>query len=253
MTRTFLHSFEPATARPITGTTVDLEVSDIEDAGIREVLQTPGAAYGAWSVLDALLAPTGAGTLPFIFKEPPCQACSCAANKITTQSAHIAQALVTNRLRGRFAIEVNKLGVAGLAIELQKAKTTAGVPFFQVQLINKPSESVGKVLSEGEHRCVALAAFLAELSTIDAQSAIVFDDPVSSLDHLHRDLVAARLAEAGESRQVIVFTHDMAFLLLLDEACRATKDRAATPVSYRMISRGADYAGFCHQDPPATL
>lgn len=176
-----------------------------------------------------------------------------ATNKITTQSARIAQALVTNRLRGRFAIEVNKLGVAGLAIELQQAKTTAGVPFFQVRLINKPTEPVGKVLSEGEHRCVALAAFLAELSTIDAQSAIVFDDPVSSLDHLHRDRVAARLAEAGESRQVIVFTHDMAFLLLLDEACRATKDRAATPVSYRLISRGTDHAGFCHQDPPANV
>lgn len=176
-----------------------------------------------------------------------------ATNKITTQSARIAQALVTNRLRSRFAIEVNKLGVAGLAIELQQAKTTAGVPFFQVRLINKPAEPVGKVLSEGEHRCVALAAFLAELSTIDAQSAIVFDDPVSSLDHLHRDRVAARLAEAGESRQVIVFTHDMAFLLLLDEACRATKDRAATPVSYRLISRGTDHAGFSHQDPPANV
>ncbi|MBN9261498.1 MAG: AAA family ATPase, partial [Hyphomicrobium sp.] len=110
-----------------------------------------------------------------------------ATNKITTQSARIAQALVTNRLRASFAKEVDKLGVAGLAIELQQAKTSAGVPFFQVRLINKPSEPVGKVLSEGEHRCVALAAFLAELSTIDAQPAIVFDDPVSSLDHLHRD------------------------------------------------------------------
>jgi len=174
-------------------------------------------------------------------------------NKITTQSARIAQALVTNRLRGRFATEVDKLGVAGLAIELQQAKTSAGVPFFQVRLINKPSEPVGKVLSEGEHRCVALAAFLAELSTIDAQSAIVFDDPVSSLDHLHRDRVAARLAEAGATRQVIVFTHDMAFLLLLDEACRATKDREATPVAYRLISRGTDNSGFCHQDPPASV
>ncbi|MBZ9984105.1 MULTISPECIES: AAA family ATPase [unclassified Mesorhizobium] len=174
-------------------------------------------------------------------------------NKITTQSARIAQALVTNRLRGRFAIEVDKLGVAGLAIELQQAKTTAGVPFFQVRLINKPSEPVGKVLSEGEHRCVALAAFLAELSTIDAQSAIVFDDPVSSLDHMHRDRVAARLAEAGQTGQVIVFTHDMAFLLLLDEACRATKNREATPVTYRLISRGGENSGFCHQDPPASV
>lgn len=173
--------------------------------------------------------------------------------KITIQSARIAQALVTNRLRGRFATEVDKLGVSGLAIELQQAKTTAGVPFFQVRLIDKPNEPVGKVLSEGEHRCVALAAFLAELSTVDAQSAIVFDDPVSSLDHLHRDRVAARLAEAGQARQVIVFTHDMAFLLLLDEACRARKDGEATLVNYRLISRGTENSGFCHQDPPASV
>lgn len=176
-----------------------------------------------------------------------------ATNKISAQSARIAQALVTNRLRGRFAIELDKLGVAGLAIELQQAKTSAGVPFFQVRLINKPNEPVGKVLSEGEHRCVALAAFLAELSTVDAQSAIVFDDPVSSLDHLHRDKVAIRLAEAGQTRQVIVFTHDMAFLLLLEEACRANNDQEATPVTYRLVSRGGENAGYCHQDPPVSV
>ena len=73
MTRTFFHSFDPPAASPVTGATVDLEVSEIEDAGIREVLQTPGAAYGAWSILDALLTPTGAGT-PFVFSEPLGQA-----------------------------------------------------------------------------------------------------------------------------------------------------------------------------------
>ena len=73
MTRTFLHSFDPISASPVTGPTVDLTVDEIEDAGLREVLQTPGAAYGAWSILDALIMPTGAGT-PFIFREPLGQA-----------------------------------------------------------------------------------------------------------------------------------------------------------------------------------
>ncbi|WP_181173167.1 hypothetical protein [Mesorhizobium sp. B2-4-1] len=73
MTRTFLHSFDPPSASPLAGASVDLDVADIEDAGIREVLQTPGAAYGAWSILDALLSPTGVGT-PFIFREPLGQA-----------------------------------------------------------------------------------------------------------------------------------------------------------------------------------
>jgi hypothetical protein len=73
------------------------------------------------------------------------------------------------------------------------------------------------------------------------------------LDHLHRDKVAIRLAEEGQYRQVIVFTHDIAFLLLLEEACRATKDRVATPIAYRLISRGADATGFCHPEPPANV
>lgn len=73
MTRTFFHSFDPPAASPVSGAMVDLEVSEIEDAGIREVLQTPGAAYGAWSILDALLSPTGSGT-PFVFREPLGQA-----------------------------------------------------------------------------------------------------------------------------------------------------------------------------------
>jgi hypothetical protein len=73
MTRTFLHSFEPIASSPVSGATVDLQVSEIEDAGVFEVLQTPGAGFGAWSFLDALLTPGGAGA-PFLFKEPLGQA-----------------------------------------------------------------------------------------------------------------------------------------------------------------------------------
>lgn len=176
-----------------------------------------------------------------------------ATNRITSLSTDLAKTLVTNRLRARFVQEVDKLGVAGLAIELQQTRSSAGIPFFHVRLISKPDEPVGKVLSEGEHRCVALAAFMAELSTIDTFSGIVFDDPVSSLDHIHRDKVAARLAAESLKRQVIIFTHDIAFLVLLEEACRATQTRAAIPLGYRVISRGAEAAGFCNSEPPANV
>jgi hypothetical protein len=73
MTRTFIYNFTPPSLDPSPGATIALDVSDIEDAGIREVLQTPGAAYGAWSILDALLTPTGAGT-SFHFRQPLGQA-----------------------------------------------------------------------------------------------------------------------------------------------------------------------------------
>jgi hypothetical protein len=62
MTRNFLHNFDPPAPTPVTGATVDLDVSEIEDAGVCELLGMPeAAAYGAWSILDTLLAPTGAG------------------------------------------------------------------------------------------------------------------------------------------------------------------------------------------------
>ncbi len=167
-------------------------------------------------------------------------------NRITAKSAEVAESLVTNALRAQFAKEVDSLGVAGLAIELRQEKTTQGVPLFRVRLMKKPDAGVGDVLSEGEHRCVALAAFLAELSTTNSRSCIVFDDPVSSLDHMHREAVAKRLAAEGLHRQIVVFTHDISFLLLLNEECRA----ADAHIAFRSISRGTEFAGFCDANPP---
>lgn len=69
MTRTFRHEFCPSGDSPILGPNVELTVEQIEDAGLREVLQAPGAPFGSWAILDRLLEPTGDHT-PFIFREP---------------------------------------------------------------------------------------------------------------------------------------------------------------------------------------
>ncbi len=166
---------------------------------------------------------------------------------ITTKSSEISEHLVTKTLRAKFSQEVSKLGVSELAIELTKKKTKYGVPQFRINLINKPDAHVGGVLSEGEHRCVALAGFLAELATSESHSAIVFDDPVSSLDHMHRDAVATRLAEEGQNRQIIVFTHDIAFLFRLNEECK----KIGTHIGFRSVNRGSNLAGYCQNDAPA--
>ena len=55
-TKTFQHSFYPSYSDPEPGGEVKLSVEAIEEAGVREVLQTPGALLGSWSLLDALLA-----------------------------------------------------------------------------------------------------------------------------------------------------------------------------------------------------
>ena len=69
MTRTFWHDFHPPHLNPLHGWDVELTVQEIEDAGLREILQTPGAALGSWGMLEPLLQPTGDGT-PFVFREP---------------------------------------------------------------------------------------------------------------------------------------------------------------------------------------
>lgn len=171
-----------------------------------------------------------------------------ATNRITTKSTEIAQALVTDALRAQFARDVASFEIAGLAVELRQQNSVQGVPRFKVALTRKPTASVGQVLSEGEHRCVALAAFMAELATTENRSGIVFDDPVSSLDHMHREAVAKRLIAEAANRQVIVFTHDLAFLFELNRAADEVQPRPQVAIS--SVSRGSDKAGFCRSEPP---
>ena len=84
-----------------------------------------------------------------------------------------------------------------------------------MSVIASPSD----VSSERAVAALSLAALLPELTTASSRSAIIFDDPVSSLDHTWRERIARRLVAEASKRQVIVFTHDLLFLrLLLDEA-----------------------------------
>ena len=101
-------------------------------------------------------------------------------------------------------------------------------------------------MSEGEQRCLSIAAFFAELSTADDLSGIVFDDPVSSLDYQWRQGVARRLVLEANTRQVIVFTHDVVFLLLLKQfAEELGVDQFDQHV--RFLSKGA---GVCAEELP---
>ncbi|MBN6749603.1 AAA family ATPase [Micrococcus luteus] len=76
---------------------------------------------------------------------------------------------------------------------------------------HKPS----KVLSEGEQKVLALADFLAEARLAGITAPVIFDDPVSSLDHRRINEVARRIARLAEENQVIVFTHDILFATTL--------------------------------------
>ena len=132
--------------------------------------------------------------------------------QITTKSTDLTKQIVTDTFCQRFRDEAEELGLCTLSVKLEEIKGKKGEMMFGVRLDSKVDCMVRNIASEGENRCIALAAFLAELSQASHQSALVFEDPVSSFDHQYRQKTAARLVKESRYRQVIVFTHDIVFL-----------------------------------------
>jgi len=98
---------------------------------------------------------------------------------------------------------------------------------------------VSKIASEGEQRCIAIAAFLAEMQADKRESAIVFDDPVNSLSHQWSSRVAARLVKESTNRQVIVFTHDIVFFkLLLEQVERQERNYKSVTLERNRVFAG---------------
>jgi hypothetical protein len=69
-----------------------------------------------------------------------------------------------------------------------------------------------QILSEGEQNACSIADFLTEVELDQNNCGIVFDDPVTSLDHERKDKIAQRLAVEAGQRQVVVLTHDIVFM-----------------------------------------
>jgi len=144
-----------------------------------------------------------------------------ATNAITKLGNDIADNVITPKMRDQFQQEIVRLAADKVRVEIVRSGGKYGSPNYQIRLFANPKAKVDLVLSEGEQTCVALAAFLTELATASHKSALVFDDPVTSLDHRWRNKVAQRLVEECDSRQIIVFTHDMVFVNdLHDKAIR---------------------------------
>ena len=168
-----------------------------------------------------------------------------ATQQITRKSTELTKRLVTDQLRGAFQAELSKLEFKHLDVEIQSAGGTKGSLYHHLVFTNAPGILVTNVLSEGESRALSLAAFLTELSTAASRSAVIFDDPVSSLDHVWRARIAHRLVGEAENRQVIVFTHDIVFLRLLLDEC----DRRGVHCHHQYVRRDGQ-AGISSPDLP---
>lgn len=136
---------------------------------------------------------------------------------ITHKSTAVTKVIVTQQLKKAFLNELKNLKFKHVEVELTEVGGEFGNLYHKLVLKRAPGVELPKIVSEGEARCLSIAAFFAELSTADDPSAIFFDDPVSSLDYKWRKSVARRLVEEAKTRQVVVFTHDVVFLLILKQ------------------------------------
>jgi energy-coupling factor transporter ATP-binding protein EcfA2 len=167
-------------------------------------------------------------------------------NAITKLGNEIADNVITPRMRDQFQSEIVRLAAEKVRVEIVRSGGQYGSPNYQVRLFANPKAKVHMVLSEGEQTCVALAAFLTELATAPHKSALVFDDPVTSLDHRWRDKVADRLVEEAKIRQIIVFTHDMVFVNDLHDKGA----REGIPLKLVSLSRGPAGTGMVSEGLP---
>jgi len=165
---------------------------------------------------------------------------------ITQKSTAVTKTVVSQRLKRSFSDELVNLSFNHIEVELKELGGVDGVFYHKLVLTRAPGVDLPKVVSEGEQRCLSIAAFFAELSTADDPSGIVFDDPVSSLDYQWRQGVAQRLVQEAKTRQVIVFTHDVVFLLLLKQVAEELGVEQYDQ-HVRFLSKGA---GVCTEELP---
>ncbi|MBC3872481.1 AAA family ATPase [Undibacterium flavidum] len=143
----------------------------------------------------------------------------CKTNALTSKKNELTKEELSLGYQKRFYDELKYLGGERIPVSPTSVPEGKGKIKFELKLIgtNKPV-STNLILSEGETRIVSLAAFLADITGSGQPTPFVFDDPISSLDQDFEEKVVERLAELSKTRQVIVFTHRLSLLVLLDDA-----------------------------------
>jgi energy-coupling factor transporter ATP-binding protein EcfA2 len=166
-------------------------------------------------------------------------------NTISLKAAELTEKVVSQELEKALNNEFKILGVGNLQVSL-KSRSEKGKAYHKLKLNIPQAKAPIDILSEGEQRAIAIGAFLAEVNIGGSSNGIIFDDPVSSLDHKRRERFARRIAQEALKRQVIVFTHDIYFLnLLTDEA-----EKAGVCIAKQSVVHRAEGFGVADPDLP---
>lgn len=189
----------------------------VADGAGRQAIQTEHDELAARVALSSSLKPISELVRRMKLKSS-LEACRKAlkTNAISSKAKALASEEITTGLKSSLDSQFDLLGVGHISTKLIE-KVEKGKMKHRLVLNLPATYKIDEILSEGEQRAIALGAFLAELELAGHSGAVVFDDPVSSLDHQRKRNIARCLAEVSGKRQVIVFTHDLVFLSQLIE------------------------------------
>lgn len=153
----------------------------------------------------------------WIARATPLQASKLNTRPVTDLGKRAWRELVSDSFKARFQKEAADLDAPGINLEFRgeygsqmRAKNLEGL------------DGIDQFLSEGEQKAVALADFFAELSMQHEQAPVIFDDPATSFDLDRKEKIAKRITQESESRQIVVFTHDLMFASYLHDQVENT-------------------------------
>src|SRR5690606_36985436 len=103
---------------------------------------------------------------------------------ITRKSTELTTEYATKQIVDNFTRETERMSLQGVTLE-DRGGQKGKVNQIPALLGAKHKDaSTPAVLSEGEQTALGLAGFFTEAAFDDSKSALIFDDPVTSLDHV---------------------------------------------------------------------
>ncbi|WP_193099941.1 AAA family ATPase [Burkholderia sp. Z1] len=161
---------------------------------------------------------------------------------LTRKNTELAEQELRGGYQDRFAKELKSLNGARLPVEPKSKQQGKGKVTFSLSVKEAGDDvKAESILSEGERRIIALAAFLADISGSGQPTPFVFDDPISSLDQDFEEHVVERLVALARERQVIIFTHRLSLLAQVESTVKKLRDQAelekqSAPVELATVS-----------------
>lgn len=165
---------------------------------------------------------------------------------VTLLANELSKATIIEPLVQCFEDELKKFGFDRFTVQV-KTRGSSSQQLSKLEIIEGSNNVVAEIASEGEQRCIAIACFMAEIISDGRRSAVIFDDPVNSLDHRWREDIGKRLVEESLERQVVVFTHDIVFYKYLLEC---VDQITGASVKQIRLDRNRKHTGLVDNTPP---